>query len=85
MNAVVMAQLAIEPAVAFIRAFPVNPLKLVLQALVLRSSPAKLTGRPFVIGRAGHMEQSAGLFNRIPLFGVCFPDRRIDRLLSYLR
>ena len=31
------------------------------------------------------MEQSAGLFNRIPLFGVCFPDRFINMALSYLR
>ena len=84
-DAVVVAQVVVEPAVAFVRALPVDLFDPVCQAFVLCGSMAQLPGRPFVIGRAGHMEQPAGQFDGIAIFRARFPDRRIDRALSYLR
>ena len=84
-DTIVMAQVVIEPPVAFIRAFLVDFFNLVRKAFILRSSPAQFSGCPFVVGRTGHMEQFTGKFNRKPLFSVCFPDGSIDMALSYFR
>ena len=82
MNAIVMAQVIIESTVAFIWTFLVNLFSLVRKAFILRSSPAQFSGCPFVVGRTGHLEQFAGLFNGITLFSLCFPDGSIDMALS---
>ena len=85
MDTIVMAQVVIEPPVAFIWAFLVDLFNLVRKAFILRSSLAQFSGSPFVVSRASQMEQFAGQFNGIALFGVCFPDGSIDMALSYFR
>ena len=85
MNAIVMAQVIIESAVAFIRTSLVDLFNLARKAFILRSSPTQFSGCPFVVSRASHMEQFAGRFNGITLFSLCFPDGSIDMALSYFR
>ena len=60
MDAVVMAQVVIEPSVTLIRAFLMDLLNRIREMFILRSPPTQLAGSPFVVGRARHMEQRAG-------------------------
>lgn len=85
MDPMVMAQVIIEPTVAFIWTFLVNLFNLVRKEFILRGSPAQFSRSPFVVSRASHMEQFTGQFNGIVLFGVCFSDGSIDMALSYFR
>ena len=59
MNAVIMAQVVVEPPVALIRAFRMDLLNRIRKAFILRSPPAQLTGSPFVVSRTRRVEQLA--------------------------
>ncbi len=83
MDAVVVPQIVIEPSVAFVWTFFMDPLNFISQTPVLLSSAAQLPRCPFVVGRPRHMEQSAGHFNGIPLFFITFFDCYISLALSY--
>lgn len=85
MDAVVMAQIVIEPPVALVRAFGVELFEFFCKPFILCGPLAQLSGSPFVVSRTCHMEQFTGQFDWIPLFLVCFPDRGIDMALSYFR
>ena len=85
MDTIVVTQIVIESSVALIWAFLVDLLDPVCQTLVLYSSAARFSQGPFMVGRTGHMEQSASRFNGIPLLLVAFFDCHINMALSYFR
>ncbi len=85
MDAVVMAQIVIEPPVALVRAFGVELFEFFRKPFILCGPLAQLAGSPFVVSRVRHVEQLTGQFNWILLFLACFPDRGIDMALSYFR
>jgi|GEM_PF-2040907 len=82
-DAIVMAQVVIEPPAAFIRAFLVDFLGFVSQALILRSPMVQFPRSPFVVGRTSHMEQFAGCFNWKSLVFMTFSNGYINMALSY--
>lgn len=83
MDAVVVAQVIIEPAVALIRTFFVDFFYDTGQALVLCCSVAQFPGSPLVVSRTGHMKQSAGYLNGIPLSLMAFLDCPVNPPLPY--
>lgn len=59
MDAVVMAQVIIEPSVALVWALHVDFFNRVCKTLILCGPIAQFPGCPFVVGGTGHMEQFA--------------------------
>lgn len=85
MDAIVVAQIIIEPSVSFIRTLLVDLFDLVGQTLIFHSSAAQLPRNPFMVGGASHMESFTGRFNGKPLRLVAFFDGDVDMALSYFR
>lgn len=85
MDAIVVAQIVIESSVPFIRVLLMDFFNLVSQTFIFLSSAAQLPRNPFMIGRARHMEQSAGRFDREPLCFMAFFNDNVDMALSYFR
>ena len=83
MNAVIMTQVIIEPAITFVRTLGVDLLNLICQLLILHSSAAALARDPFVVGRTGHMEQFAGRLNGKTLLLMTSLDRLISTPLPH--
>lgn len=83
MDAVVVAQVIIEPAVTFIRAFLVDSFYDTSQALILCRPAARFPRNPLVVGGARYLEQSAGRFNGIALFLMTFLDCPVNPPLPY--
>ena len=68
MDIVVMAQIIIDAAIAFVWTVFVYLLSQLGNLLIFLLSGAFLSGCPLVIGRAGNMEQFTHRLNRIILF-----------------
>ena len=83
MDAIVVAQIIIEPSVPFVRTLLMDFFNLVSQTFIFRSSAAQLPRSPFVVGRASYMEQSARSFNGNPLCLMAFFNDDVDMALSY--
>lgn len=83
MDTVVVAQIIIEPAVTLIRAFLVALFYDTGQTFIFRCPAARFPRNPLVVGGSRHMEQGAGIFNRIPLFLMAFLDGSVNPPLSY--
>lgn len=82
-DAVVVAQIVIEPPVALIRAFFMNLLDCVSQTLVFLGPAAQFLEGPLVVGRTSRMKQLTGCFNGMALLRMAFPDCFIHMALSY--
>lgn len=85
MDAIVVAKVVIEPPVPLIRALLMDLLNRVSQTFIFLSPAAQFPGDPFMVGRAGHMEQFTGRLNGIPLFLVALLYGNINLVLSYFR
>jgi len=85
MDAVIMPQIVIDPAISFIRAFHVDFLHCFCNIFVLCSSYTQLPGIPLVVSGTRDMQQCTSFFNGIVLFLVALPESSIEMALSYLR
>lgn len=56
MDAVVVAQIVIEPPVAFVRAFRMDLFNLIRQSLIFLSPAAQVPRSPFMVSRTSNME-----------------------------
>lgn len=56
MDAVVVAQIIIEPPVAFVRAFRMDLFNLIRQSLIFLSPAAQVPRSPFMVSRTSNME-----------------------------
>lgn len=83
MDAIVVAQIIIEPSVAFIRAFAMDFFHDACQALVLHSPSAQFSRSPLMVSGASYMEQGTGGLNGIILFLVAFLDGPVNPALPY--
>ena len=83
MDTIVVAQIIIEPSVAFIRALCMNLFNRICQTLIFLRSAAQVPLSPFMISRTSNMEQTTSRFNGIPLFFMAFLDRYVNLALSY--
>lgn len=81
MDAIIMPQIIIQSSIAFVWIFHVDFFNLIRQLLVFHGFSA----RPFVISRARHMKQCAGLFHSKALFPVTLLTPFIDLTTSYFR
>lgn len=78
-----MAQIVIQPSVAFAWAFHMDFLNLVGQMLLFRSPAALFSRCPFVVSGTGYMEQFASCFNGKSLLLVTLFNGPISMTLSY--
>ena len=85
MDAMVMPQVVVDPAVAFVGTFQMDFLNLSGKLFVLGSPAAQLTGSPLVIGRASHMKQRASDLDGASYVHIAIFNSCVDMALSYLR
>lgn len=83
MDAIVVAEIIVEPSIAFIRTFCMDFFHDLGQMLVLLSPAAQFSRSPLVVGRAGHMEQGASGLNGMTFLLVAFLDRLVDQTMPY--
>ena len=81
---VVMSQIILDPAVAFVRILCMNLLHKFRNLLVFQLPGALFAAKPAVVGRSGHAQLLTGQFHRIPIFFLTFSHCQIDVRLPYL-
>jgi len=83
MNALIMAQLVVYPAVAHIRVLRVDLLDLLRQRLIFCCPVAEFASSPLVVSGTGDMEQLAAQFYGAAIFLVASFDRAVKMFLPY--
>ncbi len=75
MDALIMAQLVVYPAVTHIRVLRVDLLDLLRQRLILCCPAAEFASSPLVVSRTSDMKQFAAQFYGAAIFPVALFDR----------
>ena len=84
-DTIIMAQIVIEPPVAFIWALCMYFFNLVCQLLILRSSLSLYPASPFVVSGTGQMKQLTCHVNGDSMFFMALLNDCINLALSYFR
>ena len=82
-NAIIMAQIVIQPSVTLIWAFHMNLFNSVSQTLVLQDPAALFSTVPFMISGTCYVQQGTGCLNWVPLFLMAFFDCPVNLMLLY--
>lgn len=81
---VIVSQIIVDTAVAFVGAFHMNLLDFLSKSLVLGDPMTSVSRRPFMIGGTSHMKQLTGSFYGIFRFRIAFFYGCVEMALPYL-